>query len=103
MKYKGSIRIAIAAALLFLQLKCFATVTINIDAERLKTASGDPMPITGLVLLVASTNDLTFAPPTSDSFVTGDDIIVAKFNLSAFDTPGVLSDILQGAVLAGGW
>lgn len=43
----------ITTVILMIQLEMFATVTINLDAERLKTASGAPMPTSGLVILVA--------------------------------------------------
>jgi hypothetical protein len=84
-------------------LACHATVTISIDANLLKAANGTPMPTIGLVILVASTGDSTFTGPTASSFVSGDDIIVGKWDLSAFNTPGVLSDGIAGVPLANGW
>lgn len=59
------------------------------------------MPTSGLVLLVASTADDSFAPPTPAAFVSGDDMIVGRWDLSALHEPGQLLDLvttnLQGA------
>ena len=96
----------ISLMILGMQVKSFgSTVTINIDADLLKTASGQAMPATGLVILVANTNNTAFSQPTSQAFVSGGDVIVARWDLSAFGTAGVLLDTasfgLSGALTTG--
>src|SRR4051812_22615518 len=83
-------------------------LTISLDADLLKTSGGTPMPTTGLVILVASTGDATFNPPTAGSFVSGDDVIVARFDLSSggatgFNQPGVLIDVAKSLNFTGNW
>ncbi|MDB6057001.1 MAG: large protein [Verrucomicrobiales bacterium] len=78
-------------------------LSISIDANLLKDANGNAMPTTGLVMLVASTNDATFNGPTPLNFVSGDDVIIAKWDLSSangggFDTAGVLSAFVNTTV-----
>lgn len=78
-------------------------LSISIDANLLKDANGNAMPTTGLVILVASTSDSTFNAPTPLNFVSGDDVIIAKWDLSSasgggFDTPGVLSAFINTTV-----
>lgn len=78
-------------------------LSISLDANLLKDANGNAMPTTGLVMLVASTNDSTFNAPTPLNFVTGDDVIIAKWDLTSansggFDTPGVLSAFINTIV-----
>ena len=92
-----------AALILFVATRAFATVTLNMSVAYLNDAEGSPMPTTGLVLLVASTNDGTFGAPTSESFVNGDDTIVAKWDLSTWSTPGLLLGSTGPLTLAGGW
>jgi hypothetical protein len=77
-------------------------LTISVDADLLKNADGSPMPMTGLVVLVASTTDSTFNAPSSGSFVSGDDIVLAKFDLQKA-TNGVLLDIVNGLTFSGSW
>lgn len=77
--------------------------TIMVDAEVLKNANGAAMPATGLVILVASTTDATFGGPTEDTFVTGDDTEIARWDLSAFASNGVLSEVTAALPFAGGW
>jgi hypothetical protein len=84
------LRSLLVAATLALSWQASA-LTIEMDADLLKDANGAPMPVTGLVLLVASTNDATFNAPTPLSFVSGDDIILGKLDLTAFGEPGVLA------------
>jgi hypothetical protein len=79
-----------------------ASIGISVDADLLQNADGTPMPMTGMVLLVASTTDSTFNAPTAGSFVSGDDIIVARFNLMGA-TNGVLIDFAPGLILSGSW
>lgn len=81
------ILVALAFVLLMSQ-KTASAVTINIDAEGLKTSSGDPMPLSGLVILAASTLDSSFGSPTASSFFSGDDIEVRRWDLSSFGMPG---------------
>jgi hypothetical protein len=80
-----------------------ATVTINVDAEVLKDSGGSAMPTTGLVLLIADTSANGFGSPAAGAFVSGDDSVVFKWDLSAFATPGVLSDTTGPVALAGAW
>ena len=90
------------ALTLLLTSRAFATVTLITTASNLKTATNSPMPVTGLVLLVASTTDNVFTPPSPNAFVTGDDIIVGRWDLSALDEPGLLLDLTTIA-LGGDW
>jgi hypothetical protein len=78
-------------------------LTIEVDADLLKDANGNAMSTNGLVILVASTTDSTFNGPTAGSFVSGDDIVVAKFDLSASGANGVLIDAAAGLTLSGNW
>ncbi len=75
-------------------------LTIELDADLLKDASGNPMPSSGLLVLVAST-DSTFNGPTPLSFVSGDDVVVGKLDLSAFATPGVVIDAVSTSGIIG--
>src|SRR4051812_3285520 len=79
------IRICIAALTLAVATWHAHALSITIDADLLKDASGNPMSTNGLVLLVASTTDTNFAAPTPLSFVSGDDIIVGKWDLRNSD------------------
>lgn len=98
------IRAASSVALtLSFATRVFASVTLNVSAGNLNDASGNPMPTNGLVLLIASTNDSTFGAPTPDTFVAGDDIIIAKWDLSTWSTPGLLLDSTGPVTLEGGW
>jgi hypothetical protein len=92
-----------AALAAFVAAKAFATVTLNLSAAYLNEASGTPMPTNGLVLLVASTSDSTFGTPTFASFVSGDDTIVAKWDLSTWSTPGLLLESTGPVALGSGW
>lgn len=83
--------------------KAFPTVTLNMSVAYINDASGAPMPTNGLVLLVASTNDTTIGTPSSVSFVSGDDTLIAKWDLSTWSTPGFLLDSTGPVTLAGGW
>jgi hypothetical protein len=93
----------ILAALALASWTCQASITFYLDADLLKSSDGSPMPTNGLVLLVASTTDSTFQGPTAGSFVTGDDIVLAKFDLHSSGTPGVLIDLTNNLRLAGNW
>lgn len=86
--------IALAAICIF-HLRAFSQVTINVDAELLKTstaAGGTAMPTSGLAILVASTTDNSFAGPSPTAYASGDDIVVGAWDLTGgFNTAGVLS------------
>jgi len=91
------------ALMLSVATRVYASVTLNVGAGYLNDASGIPMPTNGLVLLIASTNDSTFGAPTPDTFVGGDDIIIARWDLSTWGTPGLLLDSTGPVALEGGW
>jgi hypothetical protein len=95
-------RTLIVAALVLASWTCHA-LTIEVDADLLKNSDGSSMPTNGLVLLVASTTDSTFNAPTSGAFVSGDDIVLAKFDLSSSGSPGVLIDVAKSLTLTGNW
>ncbi|MDB6059648.1 MAG: hypothetical protein JWO95_3492, partial [Verrucomicrobiales bacterium] len=78
-------------------------LTIQVDADLLKDANGVAMSTNGLVVLVASTTDSTFNGPTTGAFTTGDDIVVAKFNLASSGAPGVLIDVAASLSFTGNW
>ncbi len=78
-------------------------LTIQVDADLLKDSSGNAMPTNGLVVLVASTTDTNFNGPTAGAFATGDDIVVAKFNLASSGAPGVLIDVAASLSFSGNW
>jgi hypothetical protein len=88
-----------------LPLGASAQVTFNIDAEKLKDENGTAMPLTGLVILAASTTDSIFTPPTAGAFFPGaDDIEIMRWNLqgSAFG-PGIFSDSTGSQNPSGNW
>jgi hypothetical protein len=93
----------ISLMILGMQVKAFgATVTINLEANLLKTASGDPMPTTGLVILVANINSTSFSQPTDQQFVTGGNTIVGTWDLSeGWDVAGVLGAVANFGLLNG--
>ena len=78
-------------------------VTITLDAEVLKNADGSAMPTSGLVILVASTNGVTFGGPTTNSLISGADLELFRWDLSAFASNGVLSGITTDLPLTGTW
>lgn len=57
----------------------------------MKAADGSYMPTTGLVILVASTNGV-FGGPTPTSFVSSNNAVLAKWDLSNSGSPGLFSD-----------
>ncbi|MFM2082400.1 MAG: hypothetical protein RL380_1091 [Verrucomicrobiota bacterium] len=61
------------------------------------------MPTTGLVIMVASTTDTNFAAPTASGFVSGDEVEVARWNLSGQATAGILVDGTIPLTLSGNW
>ncbi len=76
---------------------------ISIDADTLRDANGDLFPVSGLVVLIAATTSNTFLGPTPTSFATGPEIVLGTWDLSAFATPGVFSDITQNLAFSGDW
>jgi len=70
--------VVLAAALL---ARAQTTVTIDITLGELRTSGGSPIANNSLLQLIAS-SDTTFAAPTSTSFVSGNDTLVASV---AFD------------------
>ena len=78
-------------------------MTITIDAEVLKNADGSPMPTSGLVILVTSTNGVSFGGPTTNSFVSGADLELYRWDLSAFASNGILNGITADLPLTGNW
>jgi hypothetical protein len=81
--------------------KCFGEVGFDIYANVLRDSVGNPLPVSGLVILVASTTDSTFSTPTTNGFVSGDDVVLGKWNLSA-NNPGEFS-ISTGVILTNGF
>lgn len=68
------------------------TVTIDITIGELRTSGGSPIANNSLLQLIAS-SDTTFAAPTSTSFVSGNDTLVASIsfdNTSYFDLAGYM-------------
>jgi len=94
----GGLILFLCAATLRLQ-----AVTITLDAEVLKNADGSAMPTSGLVILVASTNGVTFGGPTTNSLISGADLELFRWDLSAFASNGVLSGITADLPLTGTW
>ena len=86
-------------AVILLNTSVYSQVTINLEAEKLKTstsAGGGAMPTSGLAILVASTLDSTFGGPSSAAYATGDDVVVGAWNLTGgFNTAGVLTSTVN--------
>ena len=95
-------RLLLTTSLLGLAPLVAPALTIDIDAEKLKDAAGTPMPVSGLVVLTAGTSG-TFPGPTPQSFASGDEIVLKKWNLSAFSTPGVLQETTGELAFTGMW
>jgi len=75
------------------------TILFDLQADILKDSLGNPMPTTGLVLLVADTNQNGFATlaegsslALNDSLNNGDDRVLARFDLSTNGTAGYLGE-----------
>jgi hypothetical protein len=77
-------------------------VTINIDAEVLKTADGTPMGQSGLVILTAATTGV-FPGPSGTDFTTGNEVILFSWDLSAWATDGVFSGTTGALSFSGLW
>jgi len=95
--------LVLLGALMLFESVANATVTINLSAGVLRDSAGNMMPLSGLVILVASTLDTQFGGPTATSFVSGDDIELARFDLSAPGNPGDLTAAANNLALAGSW
>lgn len=74
-------------------------MTINLAAGVLYDQNGIPLTDGKLIQLVASTTDLTFSSPTSTSFVSGDDVVIASFALDSntFQAGGFVTAINVGS------
>jgi hypothetical protein len=85
---------AIAAATLVFALHardCSAEIGFDLYANVLRTSAGNPMPTTGLVLLVCSSLDTNFSGPSTNGLVSGDDVILGKWDLTLNNNPGEFS------------
>ena len=74
-----------------------ADVSIQLDAGTLRTANGAAlMPQSGLLQLIASPSGAsgTFGAPSSTSFVSGDNIVVASFSMNYFFGRGETSNTI---------
>jgi hypothetical protein len=78
-------------------------VTFNVYANKLKTANGQPLPTTGLVLLVASTNGTVFGGPTAGAFTSGDDIVLARWDMSTALSSGEFLNSANNLAFFGSW
>ncbi len=78
------------------------TVSLNINAGILENTLGTtPEPVGGLVELLASPSG-TFGAPTSSSYTSGDDVLVASFAMTAYNnTPGLFVTALNGLAITG--
>ena len=89
------------SALAFAPLSASA-LTISIDADVLKDANGSPMLLSGLVILTAAADGI-FNGPSGSSFVTGTEMLLYSWDLTAFGAEGVLSDHTTPLSFTGGW
>lgn len=88
-----------------------ASVSFNVDADYLKDNLGNSLKEGALVMLVASTNDATFAPLSAGSIApnsflgASDDIILWSGTVSNFGmySHPVLNASLPGIEFANGW
>jgi hypothetical protein len=77
--------------------------TVTIDAEVLKDSFGAAMPVSGLVILTAGTSG-NFFGPTPTSFISGDEIVLKKWDLTGgFATAGMLQETTGDLTLSGAW
>jgi len=88
-------------SLLALPVGLSAAVTVKVKAGKLKDANGDTFPVTGLVLVVASTTNDEFTGPDAEAFANGDDVVIDAFDLSGTDTPGLFIETIANYDLAG--
>ena len=95
-------RLVLTTSLAALLPAAASALSINLDAERLKDALGGAMQVSGLVVLTTGTAG-TFPGPTPQSFSSGDEFVLKKWDLSAFGTPGVIQDTTGELALSGNW
>jgi PEP-CTERM motif len=90
-------QLAIAIISLFSAGAQAATISFNVDGDRLKTAGGIGVPAGSLVLLIASSTNGNFsaileggstALGSSGSFLAGDDIVLFRTSASATGSAG---------------
>ncbi len=79
-----------------------SAVTINIDAEVLKAADGSPMGQSGRVILTAATSGV-FSGPSGTNFTTGDEMLLASWDLAAWATDGIFSGSTGALSFSGLW
>ena len=97
--------LSIAALALSAAASNAASVSFNVAAEALKDSSGSLMMQTGVVLLVASTDNAVFEPvgagvyDTGDFIGGGDDVILWRTDVTANATDGLLFDSTPPLVL----
>lgn len=85
----------------FCSLCSFASVTLSVTADQLKNADGTAMPVSGLVMLVVSTEDANIANPTATNFVSDDDQVIFLGDLSVNQLAGVLAQTVSITDLSG--
>jgi len=73
----------LAGSLLGLASVASASVSINIDAEKLKDSSEVDIPVTGMVYLVVDANGDGFSGPSSTAFVQDDDQVVGSWEIAS--------------------
>jgi len=76
------------------------SVTIDFGAAVLQTTGPAPMPVGGLVILAASTENSLFNAPLDTAFVSGDDIEIKRWALT---TEGQLLTTTGPLTLSGNW
>jgi hypothetical protein len=79
-----------------------SAVTINIAADILKDAGGSPLPQTGLVILTTATDGI-FNGPSGSNFVTGDEVLLYSWDLSALGMDGTFLDSTGDLSFSGQW
>jgi len=88
-----TIRVLVLSGILaFTPIAAQSSITFQLGAATLQDSTGNPMPVNGLVLLVATTTDSVFQGPTPTSFVSADDVEVARFDLSSGSGSGDMDD-----------
>lgn len=86
----------------FAGASALATVSFFISAEALRDADGNPMPVNGSVALVAAGEDGEFGGPNAHAFVTGDDIMLGRFDLTNTNIPGIVDAVVGPVLLPSG-
>ncbi|MCZ6672454.1 MAG: hypothetical protein O7C75_05875, partial [Verrucomicrobia bacterium] len=82
-----------------------AAITINIGAEKLKDPGGYDMAVAGVVVLVADANRNGFGGAGDTSFVTGDDVMIAKWDIASGggNNPGAFQGTTGSVPFSGDW